>query len=150
MPTPYPPAILVLAEKANNPTVSYHEMFIFKTAICRTMVSGKKTIELRKWNTKFRGKFLIHASKQFDKEMASSLNINYTKLSKGVIIGTAELYDVKQYNNNPDFEKDKYKHYANIKKFGSYKGNRSVFQYLNRYFQRKLLFDDFISSTFQF
>ena len=24
---------------------------------------GKKTIELRKWNTKFRGEFLFHASK---------------------------------------------------------------------------------------
>ena len=49
------------------------------------LVSGKKTIELRKWNTKFRGKFLIHASKNLDKERAISLNIDYTKLSQGVI-----------------------------------------------------------------
>ncbi len=82
---------------------------------------GKKTIELRKWNTKFRGKFLIHASKNLDEERASSLNIDYTKLNKGAIIGTADLYDVKQYTNNSDFEKDKNKHYADIKKFGSYK-----------------------------
>ena len=27
------------------------------------LASGKETIELRNWNTKFRGKFLIHASK---------------------------------------------------------------------------------------
>jgi hypothetical protein len=26
------------------------------------LLSGEKAIELRKWNTKFRGKFLIHAS----------------------------------------------------------------------------------------
>ncbi len=41
--------------------------------------------------------------------------------SKGAIIGTADLYDVKQYKSNSDFEKDKNKHYADIKKFGSYK-----------------------------
>ncbi len=29
------------------------------------------------------------------KERASSLNINYTKLSNGAIIGTAELYDIR-------------------------------------------------------
>ena len=28
------------------------------------IVQGKKTIELRKWNTKFRGEFLIHAAKK--------------------------------------------------------------------------------------
>ena len=34
-----------------------------KQPFAELVVSGKKTIELRKWNTKFRGKFLIHASK---------------------------------------------------------------------------------------
>ena len=28
------------------------------------LVAGKKTIELRTWNTKFRGEFLVHASKE--------------------------------------------------------------------------------------
>ena len=92
-----------------------------KQPFAELLVSSKKTIELRKWNTNSRGKFLIHASKQLDKEVASSLNINYTKLSQGAIIGTAELYDVKHYENNSEFEKDKNKHYAEIKKFGSYK-----------------------------
>ena len=27
------------------------------------IIQGKKTIELRKWNTKFRGEFLVHAAK---------------------------------------------------------------------------------------
>ena len=92
-----------------------------KQPFAELLVSGKKTIELRKWNTNFRGKFLIHASKQLDKDMASSLNINYTKFLRGAIIGTAILYNVKQYNSNSDFEKDKNKHYADINKFGSYK-----------------------------
>jgi hypothetical protein len=45
-----------------------------KQPFAELLVSGKKPIELRKWNTKFRGKFLIHASKQVDEERASSLN----------------------------------------------------------------------------
>ena len=92
-----------------------------KQPFAELLVSGKKTIELRKWNTNFRGKFLIHVSKQLDKDMASSLNINYTKFLRGAIIGTAILYNVKQYNSNSDFEKDKNKHYADINKYGSYK-----------------------------
>ena len=44
------------------------------------LVSGKKTIELRKWNTNFRGKFLIHASKNVNKKKSKSLGIDYTKL----------------------------------------------------------------------
>jgi hypothetical protein len=38
-----------------------------KQPFAELLVSGKKTVELRKWNTKFRGKFLIHVSKKIDK-----------------------------------------------------------------------------------
>ena len=55
------------------------------------LVSGKKTIELRKWNTNFRGKFLIHASKNVDKERCKSLGIDHTKLDTGAIIGGADF-----------------------------------------------------------
>jgi hypothetical protein len=48
---------------------------------------GEEIIELRKWNTKYRGEFLIHASK----------NIDIEKLKKGAIICSAFLYDVKDY-----------------------------------------------------
>jgi len=92
-----------------------------KQPYAELLVSGKKTIELRKWNTKFRGRFLIHASKKIDTERAKSLGINYTKLSAGAIIGSGTLYNVKKYKNKAEFEKDKNKHYADIEKFGSYK-----------------------------
>ena len=92
-----------------------------KQPFAELLVSGKKTTELRKWNTKFRGKFLIHASKNLDKERASSLNIDYTNLSQGAILGTAELYDVKEYKSKAEFVKDRNKHFADIKKFGSYR-----------------------------
>jgi hypothetical protein len=43
-------------------------MLILKTAICRTIGVREKDNRIKKWNTKFRGKFLMHASKNLDKE----------------------------------------------------------------------------------
>jgi hypothetical protein len=74
--------------------------------------SGEKTIELRKWNTKFRGEFLIHSSKQTDVENCRRLRIDDSNLITGAIIGSAFLYDVKKYSNNEDFIKDKNRHFA--------------------------------------
>ena len=76
------------------------------------LVTGKKTIELRKWNTSVRGKFLVHASKNVNKEKCKSLGINHTKLTVGAIIGKAILYDVKKYDNRAQFTRDKSRHYA--------------------------------------
>ena len=89
-----------------------------KQPYAELLVSGKKTIELRNWNTIFRGKFLIHASKNVDKERSESLGIDYKMLTHGAIIGIAVLYDVKQYKSKTELELDKNKHYADIKKFG--------------------------------
>lgn len=74
------------------------------------LASGKKTIEIRKWNTKYRGKFLIHASKNLNKEACSILKINEKLLIKGAIIGEAVLYDVKSYHAFDEFDKDRDKH----------------------------------------
>ena len=73
------------------------------------IAAGHKDIENRSWNTKFRGKFLIHAGKKTD-ELAwwSTLTgsyiqqfmNHYKELSKtgyeglGAIIGEAEIVDV--------------------------------------------------------
>lgn len=78
---------------------------------------GEKTIELRKWNTKFRGKFLIHASKNTDIESCERLDIDIDKPTKGAIIGSAFLYDVKVYSNQEEFNKDKQKHFSIISKY---------------------------------
>ncbi|MFY9798889.1 MAG: ASCH domain-containing protein [Candidatus Nitrosopolaris sp.] len=72
--------------------------------------TGRKTIETRRWNTNFRGKFLIHSSKTIDKEISTLLNIDCSKLTKGAVIGVACLYDVKKYNNKEDFLADKVAH----------------------------------------
>ena len=62
------------------------------------LAHGEKTIELRKWNTSFRGDFLIHASKNIDIESCERLDIDTNKLTIGAIIGSVFLYDVKEYN----------------------------------------------------
>ena len=89
-----------------------------KQPYAELLVSGKKTIELRNWNTSFRGSFLVHASKNIDKERLDFLGIDHNKLICGAIIGSALLHDVKQYRNKTELELDKNKHLADIKKFG--------------------------------
>ncbi|HJT84706.1 MAG TPA: ASCH domain-containing protein [Nitrososphaeraceae archaeon] len=78
---------------------------------------GEKTIELRKWNTKYRGKFFVHASKNIDIEACERLDIDIDKLRKGAIIGSAFLYDVKEYTSQEEFNKDKQKHFSVINKY---------------------------------
>ena len=43
---------------------------------------GEKIIELRKWNTKYRGKILVHASKNIDMEACKRLDIDIDKSRK--------------------------------------------------------------------
>ena len=78
------------------------------------IISGKKTIELRKWNTNFRGEFLIHAPIKI-----RTNDINRLKIVKnfvtGAIVGKAELYNVKKYNSKKEIIKDKKFHYAGEK-----------------------------------
>ncbi len=75
------------------------------------VVSGKKTIELRNWNTNFRGEFLIHAPIKVRKEDAKRLKISKKNVT-GAIIGKAEIYDVKKYNSKSQVSSDYKKHFA--------------------------------------
>ncbi len=86
-----------------------------KQPFAELIVSGKKTIEIRTWNTKFRGEFLIHASQKVDKEICRLYNIDPNSLVKGAIIGKAFLYDVKVYKNKKELIADKNKHLAPAK-----------------------------------
>ena len=75
------------------------------------IISGKKTIELRNWNTNFRGEFLIHAPIKIRTEDCKRLKIT-KKLVTGAIIGKADLYDVKKYNSSKELKKDQKFHFA--------------------------------------
>jgi hypothetical protein len=79
------------------------------------VVTGRKTIEIRSWNTKFRGEFLIHASKKIDKIACEEKNMNPNSLILGAILGKANLYDVKFYNSRNSFLLDRRKHLAAMK-----------------------------------
>jgi len=74
------------------------------------VVSGKKKIEIRKWNTKFRGEFLIHASKKSDKEAMEKFS--FSGLDLGCIVGKANLINVKKYESEEEFNEDKNLHLA--------------------------------------
>ena len=74
------------------------------------ILQGRKKIELRKWNTKFRGEFLIHASKKVDAEAMS--HFGFVELPLGKIVGKAFLKEVKKYDFTEDFEKDSNLHLA--------------------------------------
>jgi ASC-1-like (ASCH) protein len=74
------------------------------------IINGKKTIELRTWNTKFRGECLIHAPIKIKGSICERLGIKKSNLRTGVIIGRVEVYDVKSYNSLDELRKDNDKH----------------------------------------
>ena len=76
------------------------------------IVQGKKTIELRKWNTKFRGEFLVHAAKNFLQEDCKRMKISSETMVTGAIIGKVNLVEVKKYNSDKELDEDRKKHHA--------------------------------------
>jgi hypothetical protein len=78
------------------------------------IISGKKTIELRNWNTQFRGEFLIHSPLKIRTEDSKRLKIN-KKFVTGAIIGKAQLYDVKKYDSLKEIKSDQKFHFASKK-----------------------------------
>lgn len=81
-----------------------------KQPYAELILQGRKTVELRKWNTHIRGEFLIHASKNPDEEAMK--RFGFKELPCGFIVGKAELIDVKHYPNAEEHAKDKDKHLA--------------------------------------
>ena len=75
------------------------------------IVQGKKTIELRKWNTKFRGEFLVHAAKNILIEDCKRMKIS-SSITTGAIIGKVKLTDVKKYESDKELKSDKKKHHS--------------------------------------
>ena len=76
------------------------------------IVEGKKTIELRKWNTKYRGEFLVHAAKKILTEECKRMKISPSTITTGAIIGKVNLVDVKKYNSNKELKTDEKKHHS--------------------------------------
>ena len=75
------------------------------------IILGKKTIELRKWNTNYRGELLIHAPQKIRKEDAKRLKMD-KKFVTGAIVGKVEIYDVKKYDSQKQVKSDQKFHFA--------------------------------------
>ena len=81
-----------------------------KQPFAELIIQGRKKIELRKWNTNFRGEFFIHASKIPDEKAMQKFN--FKELPCGFIVGKEKLVDVKKYENEDEHNKDKNLHLA--------------------------------------
>lgn len=57
------------------------------------IISGHKKYEFRTWQTKYRGKILIHAGMSIAKDYLPFFEEYNLKYTKGAIIGEAELVD---------------------------------------------------------
>ena len=78
------------------------------------IISEKKTIELRNWNTNFRGEFLINSPLKIKIENSKKLKIK-KKFIIGAIIGKSQLYNVKQYNSIKEIKSDQKFHFTSKK-----------------------------------
>lgn len=90
-----------------------------KQPFAELVVSGRKTIELRNWNTRFRGEFLVHASLKPDGEACEAFGYDPAVVTKGAIVGKAILFGVKKYVHRKDFDEDSDKHLASGKYLNS-------------------------------
>ena len=75
------------------------------------IILGKKTIELRKWNTNFRGELLIHAPLKIKTDDCKRLKID-KKFVTGAIVGKVEIYNVKKYDSKNQVKLDQKFHFA--------------------------------------
>ena len=57
------------------------------------ILSGRKTIETRHWQTWHRGPLLLHASRQVDEQACDDFQIPRSTLETGVILGVCDLWD---------------------------------------------------------
>jgi hypothetical protein len=65
---------------------------------------------------------IVNASKNTDIESCERLDIEIDILTKGAIIDSAFLYDVSEYKNLDEFNKDKQKHFSiHSNYYGGYK-----------------------------
>lgn len=78
------------------------------------IMHGYKDIENRSWNTKYRGKFLVHAARAFDHEGERWVKETYPEIIlptfyvgltglRGGVMGTVELIDVVTESRSPWF-----------------------------------------------
>ena len=95
------------------------------------IITGKKTIDLRGWNTNYRGDLLIHSPLKIRTKDCKRLKITQ-KLPAGYIVGKVQLYDVKKYETKTELKSDLKYHFAgkefSKKKYGFLLKNAKMFR----------------------
>lgn len=76
------------------------------------IANGRKTVELRNWNTSFRGEFFIHAPTRNRVKDCNALGIDEKTLVRGAIVGKAVLYGVKIYESGKEWLADSKLHFT--------------------------------------
>jgi len=58
------------------------------------ILQGRKTIELRTWQTHYRGRIAIHASQTVREEACVAYGLDPARVVRGALVGTVELIDI--------------------------------------------------------
>lgn len=58
------------------------------------IVQGRKTIELRTWQTSYRGRIAIHASQTVREEACIAYGLDPARVVRGALVGAVELVDI--------------------------------------------------------
>jgi hypothetical protein len=58
------------------------------------ILQGRKAIELRTWQTNYRGRIAIHASQTVREEACLTYGVDPTSVVRGALVGTVELVDI--------------------------------------------------------
>jgi len=66
----------------------------FRQPWAELILQGRKTMDLRTYNTHYRGVLAVHASQTMETEMCGEHDLNPDNLDSGGVVGTVELLDV--------------------------------------------------------
>ena len=97
------------------------------------ILQKRKTIETRVWNTKFRGEFYLHASKNVDVNACRKFGFNPKAMKTGKVLGRAWLFGVKEYSSKNEFLRDYNKHLVDKSDYNKYlmsKFNKKTYGFL--------------------
>jgi ASC-1-like (ASCH) protein len=94
--------------------MTLHKCLSVSQPFADLIVKGKKTIELRQWDTKFRGEFFVHAPIKIRIKDCKRLGIDEVSLSLGALVGKAVVYDVKRYQTKKEWLADQKFHFATL------------------------------------
>ncbi|MFQ5435616.1 MAG: ASCH domain-containing protein, partial [Anaerolineae bacterium] len=66
----------------------------FRQPWAELVLQGRKTMDLRTYNSHYRGRIAVHASKTVERDACWENDLNPDNLDAGGVVGTVELVDV--------------------------------------------------------